>query len=106
MNIGLIDLIDKSYVVDNCIAFLRNKRREEAYEYYITDVLMNLTNNVGQTLGGSVIKTRFYDVLHPPKKETRTGREIIDQMKGKLAALGKEVEHGDDSRRADIQNRS
>nr|DAH89109.1 MAG TPA: hypothetical protein [Caudoviricetes sp.] len=34
------------------------------------------------------MKTRYIDIIDPPPEETRTGEEIIAQMKSKLGQIG------------------
>ena len=58
-----------------------------AYRFFITDGLFYLNNNVVNISGGNKLQTRFYEILHPPKEETRTSDEIINNLKDKLRKI-------------------
>ena len=71
-------------------ARLSQYQREMAYRIYVTDCLKNISENaatVSKMNGGEgrYINTRFYDVLNPKPEETRTGAEIIADLRRKLA---------------------
>lgn len=67
---------------------LKKQDQEKAYRAYVTDALKIITENTSKYAGGSYMKARYFDVesLKPP--ETRTGNEIIAQMKTKIALIG------------------
>lgn len=50
---------------------------EEAYRIFITDLM-------GSYLGA---KIRYYDIIHPPKEETRDPDEIINSIRDGLREL-------------------
>ena len=58
------------------------------YQVYVTDALKAISENTAKFGGGGYIQTRFYDILHPKREETRTGEEIVALMKEKLSMLG------------------
>ena len=58
-----------------------------AYRFFVTDELFYINNNLVNISGGSKLQSRFYEFLHPPKEETRTSQEIIDNIKSKLKKL-------------------
>lgn len=58
-----------------------------AYRFFVTDELFYLNNNVVNLSGGNSLQNRFYEILNPPKEETRTAEEIIDNIKNKLRNL-------------------
>lgn len=62
-------------------------QQEMAYRFFVTDELYYINNNVVGMTGGSRLQTRFYEILHPPKEETRTSDEIINGLKDKLRKL-------------------
>lgn len=51
---------------------------------YVTDALRIIGENTAKYAGGSYLKARWTDIIHPPKEETRTADEIIERMKKKL----------------------
>lgn len=50
----------------------------------MTDALRTITENTAKLGGGSYIKLRWYDVIHPKPVETRTAEEIIAQVTSRL----------------------
>lgn len=67
---------------------LRKQAQERAYRAYVTDALKTITENTAKYAGGSYMKARYYDLENPKPAETRTGEEIISQMKAKIASIG------------------
>ena len=59
---------------------------------YVTDALKTVTENTAKYAGGGYIQTRYIDIIAPPPEETRTGEEIVAQMKRKLGQIGGEVD--------------
>ncbi len=60
------------------------------YRVYITDALKAVAENTAKYAGGGYIKNRYIEIINPPPEETRTGEEIIAQMKAKLGQIGGE----------------
>lgn len=54
--------------------------QDEIYKIYITDALKTISENTAALSGGSRITKRYYDILHPPKEDERTGDEIADEV--------------------------
>ena len=75
------------YVIDHCISCFHKEQVAKAHDIYVTDTLRLITENTAKQVGGSYIKERFADILDPPKEETRTAQEVIDNIKTKLARL-------------------
>ena len=71
----MLDLFGNRYVSDCCISVHNQKMKEENFRIYITDVGAALINMFSKT---SV--PRFYDMMHKPKVETRTGEEIAQDI--------------------------
>ena len=55
---------------------------------YVTDALKAVAENTAKYAGGGYIKARYLEIIDPPPEETRTGEEIIAQMKAKLGQIG------------------
>lgn len=58
----------------------------------MTDALKAVAENTAKYAGGSYIKARYIEIISPPPEETRTGEEIIAQMKEKLGQIGGEAD--------------
>lgn len=67
------------------------EQKDEAYRVYVTDALKVVAENTAKYAGGGYIKTRYIDIIDPPPEETRTGAEIVAQMKAKLGQIGGEL---------------
>lgn len=48
----------------------------ETYRVYVSDTLRIISENTARFGGGAYTKQRYYDVINPPKVDTRTGDEI------------------------------
>jgi len=72
------------------------KSKREAFELYISEALRATTNNTARFAGGVELKQSYMDLIAPKraKLETRTGDEIIGQMKERLNKLGGKQEDG------------
>lgn len=51
---------------------------------YVTDALRVIGENTAKYASGSYPKTRWADIINPPKEETRTADEIIALVKKRL----------------------
>ena len=58
---------------------------------YVTDALKAVAENTAKYAGSGYIKARYIEIIDPPPEETRTGEEIIAQMKAKLGQIGGEL---------------
>lgn len=52
----------------------------ETYRVYVSDTLRIISENTARFGGGAYIKQRYYDVINPPKVDTRTGDEIAEDI--------------------------
>ena len=71
-------------------AVMMEQTRETAYKMYVAEALRIITENTGKYAGGSYMKQRYIDIIDPKPEEKRTGSEIIDMLKNKLAEIGGE----------------
>lgn len=55
---------------------LKEQMDIELYQAYITECLQVIANNTAKYAGGNIIKKRYYDIVNPKPKDTRTGEEI------------------------------
>ena len=67
---------------------LKKQDQEKAYRVYVTDALKIITENTAKYASGSYMKARYFDAENPKPVETRTGREVIEQMRTKIARIG------------------
>ena len=70
---------------------LNKQDQEQKFRTYVTDALKTITENTAKYAGGNYMKVRYYDIENPRPAETRSGKEIIDQMKAKIARIGGET---------------
>ena len=47
-------------------------------------MLRTIGENTAKNVGGSYIPTRYFEIIDPPKEETRTPEEIIENIRNKL----------------------
>lgn len=94
IDLELLELIGKGYIVDHCVSLFNNKAKERLYQTYITDTLKCLNDNLAKVIGGSSIKARYYDLLEAgsQKESEKTGDEIALEIikKAGLKVKGKE----------------
>lgn len=83
----MLDLYGKQYVIDHCVDSYREEQERKGAIIYITDALFAISGNTAGQPGKQMGK-RFYDVLNPPKEETRTPQEVVRHMKDRIKALG------------------
>lgn len=57
---------------------------EMAYRFYITDALKLTCENTAKISGGTFLSTSFKDIVLKKPEDTRTGEEIIADIKYKL----------------------
>lgn len=71
---------------------VREQNEKIAFQIYLTDALKVIGENTAKYSGGSYLKVRFEDIVHPRPEETRTPEEVKNQITQKLARLGGENE--------------
>lgn len=84
----MLELFGRPYVMDFVIAFTGDKLRKEFILEYVSESLRFIVNNTALGEKRVVMDKSLKDLLEPPKEETRTAVEIIDNIKQKLAELG------------------
>lgn len=62
-------------------ARLKTEQRDEAYRIYITDALKAISGSTSKFAGGNYISERYYDLINPKPKDTRTAEDIINSIK-------------------------
>lgn len=93
----MLNILDKSYIIDNYVAFFLSRKEEKEYRTYVTDALRCLTRNTANKEGDLTINLRFYDLAYDKetnKKEEiesqKDANEIVLNLKEKLKKLGGE----------------
>ena len=66
------------------------RSKVSAYRVYTAEALRIMTENTAKYAGGGYMKQKYSDMINPKPEETRTGQEIIDMMKNKIAEIGGE----------------
>lgn len=63
-----------------------------AYRVYTAEALRIITENTAKYAGGGYMKQKYSDLVDPKPEEKRTGNEIIEMMKQKIADIGGEAD--------------
>lgn len=91
INLELLDLLGKGYVIDHCISLFKKESREKILNNYVTDALYCIANMIKFRCGGEgkAIMKRFSEIAYPVansknKNTEETSDEIIDKIKKKL----------------------
>ena len=67
------------------IAEIEDEEERFVHDVYTANCLQIAVNNIANTLGGSVVKNSYYDIITKKTvKETRTAEEIYQHIKSKL----------------------
>lgn len=69
------------------MARYESNQRELACRIYITDALRTISENTAKYGGGSYIKARYADIIHPKPEDGRTHEEVVDHIRKKLREL-------------------
>lgn len=59
---------------------IKQDTEHRIFENYITECLRNITENTAKMSGGNYISIKYHDIINPPKKETRTAKEIVEDV--------------------------
>ena len=54
--------------------------KDTAYRVYVTDCLKLIAENTANISSGQYVKSRYYDIIHPAKVDSRTGDEIVEDI--------------------------
>lgn len=83
----MADFYGKGYVIDYCIAFFREKQKEEFFKIYVTDALKVIAENTANMMGGKAMSIRFYDMINPKEIE-ESAEDIIKRISEKIEMIG------------------
>ena len=63
-----------------------------AYKSYVADTLKSINNSVANTLGGTIVTTRYIDLISVSNKDYKeqNPEEVIERISNKLDNLGKD----------------
>lgn len=91
----MLDLFGSGYVIDHCIAALKERNKNRNLEYYKTDILRGIYTLLYAycTDGKDADVKRWAEIengMKPQKEETRTAEEIISGINNKLKKFGGE----------------
>lgn len=76
-------------MIEHVVTAYKESQNEKAFQFYVSDVLRLTLMGVAALGRSNVDIPRYADILDPPKEETRTGKEIIEQMKNKINGINK-----------------
>lgn len=65
-------------------AYLRGREREEAYKDFTAQMMWYLNHAVHKMDGQKFVHPTWLDIANPKPKDTRSGMEIVDEVKGML----------------------
>lgn len=87
-------MLGKGYIIEHCIAYIKQKAEEELYKGYITDAFRAIANNTSHLREDGMEMTMSYaEILSGREtqndKPEITGEQVISNMKNKLRRLGK-----------------
>lgn len=69
-------MIGKGYVIDHCVSLFKKKQEKKLYQIYVTDTLKMINDNIAKNFGGSIIKTKYSEIIEYKKADDRTGDEV------------------------------
>lgn len=75
-------------MIDYCISFFKNQKKEEAYKLYIADCLRLISENTAKFAGGKYMQVRFSELV-PFKEEKKKQKEeqlTVDEVKRRIAS--------------------
>ena len=59
---------------------VNQQAKDTAYRVYVTDCMKLIAENTANISRGQYMKSRYYDIIHPAKGDTRTGDEIVEDV--------------------------
>lgn len=87
----MLEIMGKGYVIEHCISLFQKEQIDKSYRIYITDALQAIANNSAGSDKRVSINKRWIDVVEPTKiQETRTEKEIVNDIRKKIRGLGGE----------------
>lgn len=82
-------MIGKGYVIEHCVSLFNKRQKERLFREYVTDTLKLINDNLANKLGGSIIETKYSELIKPNKKPEKTAEEIVlDVMKRAGLTIG------------------
>lgn len=77
-------MMGRRYVLDYCISSFKKKQKDFLFKIYVTDALKAIAYNSSHSEEAIELNNRYFDWINPPKEETRTSKEVIDDIRKKL----------------------
>lgn len=60
---------------------IKRQGEEKLYRIYAADAARITAENVSRIGGGMTLRSRYVDLILPPREETRTAQEVIDHVR-------------------------
>ena len=58
----------------------QSQQRDLIYRIYVTNCLRIITENTAKQAGGNYMTAEYTDLIHPKKKDDKTGNEIVAEF--------------------------
>lgn len=86
INLNMLDVFGKSYVIDSCIAFFTRRKKEQDFRDYVGNALYVIAQNTSNMFGGSHMAIKYTDLYKP--QDERSAEQVIGGIKDKLKRMG------------------
>ena len=87
----MIELLGRRYIIEHIATDYRRRKRYEAFQVYVTDVLKGIADlnlkYFSRSNSAEFISKRFYDIIYPAKPDTRSADEIAKDVLAKAGLL-------------------
>lgn len=75
-------------IISSLPVVILNHSQNMAYKVYTAEALRIITVNTAKFAGGNYIKQKYFDLITPKQEEKRTGQDIVNMIKNKIAKIG------------------
>lgn len=80
IDLALVELIGKGYVVEHCIALYNRIQKEDAFREMVILSINQLNRNFAERFGGRVIKHGYLDIIKQEAEPEKSGDEIAAEI--------------------------
>lgn len=74
----MLELFGRGYVMEHCVSVFYDRSKSAAFQSYIADGLMCMTETIANQYGGSYMTDRYADLF--AEREEKTGDEIAAEV--------------------------
>lgn len=90
IDLALVELIGKGYVVDHCIALYNRIQKEDAFREMLISSINQLNLNFAERFGGRVTRYGYLDLFKKVIEPEKSGDEIAAEIIKKAGLKFKE----------------